>query len=224
MPSMRGFEMKVKKKNIIWLCANVAVFALFVFFFRVKFVAAAAVVYSAASVGFLTFDLCRGRTESLWCAPMVPIALMVFETEVNNPIDSFGAMLCVSVIIATVLTITAFLICKKKFAGFSVGGLRQALFLLLAALAIMGCAMTLNNTFTRGAHNVSAVVIETDDDLRTVFYDGPHRIRVTPRKGAGVDAWIDLPKERCGKVKVGDTVEVKAETGLFGVRICSLAE
>lgn len=77
---------------------------------------------------------------------MVPIALMVFETEVNNPIDSFGAMLCVSVIIATVLTITAFLICKKKFAGFSVGGLRQALFLLLAALAIMGCAMTLNNT------------------------------------------------------------------------------
>ena len=41
--------MKVKKKNIIWLCANVAVFALFVFFFRVKFVAAAAVVYSAAS-------------------------------------------------------------------------------------------------------------------------------------------------------------------------------
>ena len=42
MPSMRGFEMKVKKKNIIWLCANVAVFALFVFFFRVKFVAAAA--------------------------------------------------------------------------------------------------------------------------------------------------------------------------------------
>ena len=208
MPSMRGFEMKVKKKNIIWLCANVAVFALFVFFFRVKFVAAAAVVYSAASIGFLTFDLCRGRTESLWCAPMVPIALMVFETEVNNPIDSFGAMLCVSVIIATVLTITAFLICKKKFAGFSVGGLRQALFLLLAALAIMGCAMTLNNTFTRGAHNVSAVVIETDDDLRTVFYDGPHRIRVTPRKGAGV----------------GDTVEVKAETGLFGVRICSLAE
>ena len=63
--------MKVKKKNIIWLCANVAVFALFVFFFRVKFVAAAAVVYSAASIGFLTFDLCRGRTESLWCAPMV---------------------------------------------------------------------------------------------------------------------------------------------------------
>lgn len=41
MLSMRGFEMKVKKKNIIWLCANVAVFALFVFFFRVKFVAAA---------------------------------------------------------------------------------------------------------------------------------------------------------------------------------------
>ena len=148
--------MKVKKKNIIWLCANVAVFALFVFFFRVKFVAAAAVVYSAASIGFLTFDLCRGRTESLWCAPMVPIALMVFETEVNNPIDSFGAMLCVSVIIATVLTITAFLVCKKRFAGFSVGGLRQELFLLLAALAIMGCAMTLNNTFTRGAHNVSA--------------------------------------------------------------------
>lgn len=63
--------------------------------------------------------------------------------------------------------------------------------------------MTLNNTFTRGVHNVNTVVIETDDDIRTAFYDGPHRIRVTPWKGAGVDAWIDLPKERCGKVEVG---------------------
>ena len=42
--------------------------------------------------------------------------------------------------------------------------------------------------------------------------------------GAGVDAWIDLPKERCGKVEVGDSIEVKVETGLFGVRICSLTE
>lgn len=214
----------MKKKNIIWLCVNVAVFALFAVFFRVKFVAAAAVVYSAASIGFLTFDLCRGRTESLWCAPMVPVALMIFETEINNAIDSFGAMLCVSIIIAMVLTIIAFLVCKKKFPNFSVGGLRQALFVLLAALSIMGCAMTLNNTFTRGIHNVNAVVIETDDDFRTALYDGPHRIRVTPKKGAGVDAWIDLPKERCGKVEVGDIVEVKVETGLFGVRICSLTE
>ena len=39
----------MKKKNIIWLCANIAVFALFAFFHSVKFVAAAAVVYSAAS-------------------------------------------------------------------------------------------------------------------------------------------------------------------------------
>ena len=47
---------------------------------------------------------------------------------------------------------------------------------------------------------------------------------MTPWKGAGVDAWIDLPKERCGKVEVGDSNEVKVETGLFGVRICSLTE
>ena len=47
----------MKKKNIIWLCANIAVFALFAFFHSVKFVAAAAVVYSAASIGFLTFDM-----------------------------------------------------------------------------------------------------------------------------------------------------------------------
>ena len=173
----------MKKKNIIWLCANIAVFALFAFFHSVKFVAAAAVVYSAAS-----------------------------------------PMLCVSIIIAIALTIVAYMICKKKFAGFSVGGVKQALFILLAALSIMGCAMTLNNTFTRGVHNVNTVVIETDDDIRTAFYDGPHRIRVTPWKGAGVDAWIDLPKERCGKVEVGDSIEVKVETGLFGVRICSLTE
>ena len=192
----------MKKKNIIWLCANIAVFALFAFFHSVKFVAAAAVVYSAASIGFLTFDMCRGRTESIWCAPMVPVALMIFETEINNAIDSFGPMLCVSIIIAIVLTIVAYMICKKKFAGFSVGGVKQALFILLAALSI----------------------IETDDDIRTAFYDGPHRIRVTPWKGAGVDAWIDLPKERCGKVEVGDSIEVKVETGLFGVRICSLTE
>lgn len=147
-----------------------------------------------------------------------------FETEINNAIDSFGPMLCVSIIIAIVLTIVAYMICKKKFAGFSVGGVKQALFVLLAALSIMGCAMTLNNTFTRGVHNVNTVVIETDDDIRTAFYDGPHRIRVTPWKGAGVDAWIDLPKERCGKVEVGDSIEVKVETGLFGVRICSLTE
>lgn len=147
-----------------------------------------------------------------------------FETEINNAIDSFGPMLCVSIIIAIVLTIVAYMICKKKFAGFSVGGVKQALFILLAALSIMGCAMTLNNTFTRGVHNVNTVVIETDDDIRTAFYDGPHRIRVTPWKGAGVDAWIDLPKERCGKVEVGDSIEVKVETGLFGVRICSLTE
>jgi len=214
----------MKKKNIIWLCANIAVFALFAFFHSVKFVSTAAVVYSAASIGFLTFDMCRGRTESIWCAPMVPVALMIFETEINNAIDSFGPMLCVSVIIAMVLTIVAYMICKKKFAGFSVGGVKQALFILLAALSIMGCAMTLNNTFTRGVHNVNTVVIETDDDIRTAFYDGPHRIRVTPWKGAGVDAWIDLPKERCGKVEVGDSIEVKVETGLFGVRICSLTE
>ena len=53
----------MKKKNIIWLCANIAVFALFAFFHSVKFVAAAAVVYSAAlalfgaqllSLGFLS--------------------------------------------------------------------------------------------------------------------------------------------------------------------------
>lgn len=50
----------MKKKNIIWLCANIAVFALFAFFHSVKFVAAAAVAYSAASIGFLTFDMCRG--------------------------------------------------------------------------------------------------------------------------------------------------------------------
>ena len=155
---------------------------------------------------------------------MVPVALMIFETEINNAIDSFGPMLCVSVTIAMVLTIAAYMICKKKFAGFSVGGVKQALFILLAALSIMGCAMTLNNTFTRGVHNVNTVVIETDDDIRTAFYDGPHRIRVTPWKGAGVDAWIDLPKERCGKVEVGDSIEVKVETGLFGVRICSLTE
>ena len=202
----------MKKKNIIWLCANIAVFALFAFFHSVKFVAAAAVVYSAASIGLLTFDMCRGRTESIWCAPMVPMALMIFETEINNAIDSFGPMLCVSIIIAIVLTIVAYMICKKKFAGFSVGGVKQALFVLLAALSIMGCAMTLNNTFTRGVHNVNTVVIETDDDIRT------------PWKGAGVDAWIDLPKERCGKVEVGDSIEVKVETGLFGVRICSLTE
>lgn len=55
----------MKKKNIIWLCANIAVFALFAFFHSVKFVAAAAVVYSAASIGLLTFDMCRGRTESI---------------------------------------------------------------------------------------------------------------------------------------------------------------
>ena len=105
---------------------------------------------------------------------MVPVALMIFETEINNAIDSFGPMLCVSIIIAIVLTIVAYMICKKKFAGFSVGGVKQALFVLLAALSIMGCAMTLNNTFTRGVHNVNTVVIETDDDIRTAFYDGPH--------------------------------------------------
>lgn len=113
---------------------------------------------------------------------------------------------------------------QKEVRGLSVGGVKQALFVLLAAFSIMGCAMTLNNTFTRGVHNVNTVVIETDDDIRTAFYDGPHRIRVTPWKGAGVDAWIDLPKERCGKVEVGDSIEVKVETGLFGVRICSLTE
>ena len=99
----------MKKKNIIWLCANIAVFALFAFFHSVKFVAAAAVVYSAASIGLLTFDMCRGRTESIWCAPMVPVALMIFETEINNAIDSFGPMLCVSIIIAIVLTIVAYM-------------------------------------------------------------------------------------------------------------------
>ena len=156
----------MKKKNIIWLCVNIAVFALFAFFHSVKFVAAAAVVYSAASIGFLTFDMCRGRTESIWCAPMVPVALMIFETEINNAIDSFGPMLCVSIIIAIVLTIVAYMICKKKFAGFSVGGVKQALFILLAALSIMGCAMTLNNTFTRGVHYLTTVVIATDDEIR----------------------------------------------------------
>lgn len=62
---------------------------------------------------------------------------MIFETEINNAIDSFGPMLCVSIIIAIVLTIVAYMICKKKFAGFSVGGVKQALFILLAALSIM---------------------------------------------------------------------------------------
>ena len=203
---------------------NIVVFTLFAFFHSVKFVPGGSGCLFRGEHRTLTFGMCRGRTESIWCAPMVPMTLMIFETEINNAIDSFGPMLCVSIIIAIVLTIVAYMICKKKFAGFSVGGVKQALFVLLAALSIMGCAMTLNNTFTRGVHNVNTVVIETDDDIRTAFYDGPHRIRVTPWKGAGVDAWIDLPKERCGKVEVGDSIEVKVETGLFGVRICSLTE
>ena len=117
------------------------------------------------------------------------------------------------------------MICKKKFAGFSVGGVKQALFILPRRASIMGCAMTLNNTFTRGVHNVNTVVIETDDDIRTAFLRRPHRIRVTPWKGAGVDA-MDRPAKGALRQKSKSAIQLRSRSkqDFFGVRICSLTE
>ena len=55
-----------------------AVFALFAFFHSVKFRRGGSGRLFSGEHRTLTFDMCRGRTESIWCAPMVPVALMIF--------------------------------------------------------------------------------------------------------------------------------------------------
>lgn len=214
----------MKKKNIIWLCADAAVLAAYIIFHDVKAVCAAVAVYSAAAVVLLLADFCRGRIESLWSALLTPALLMFFETEYGNAIDSFGPMLCVCIILAVLCVLAAFLIRRRCEPVDEIRSSKWIILAVLISLSLMGAAMILNNTFTRSVQTVSAVIVETDYDyFRAVICDGPHRIRVTPENSRAFDAWIDLSRKLCGKLGIGELVEVRVETGLFGVRICSLA-
>ena len=214
----------MKKKNIIWLCADAAVLAAYIIFHDVKAVCAAVAAYSVAAVVLLLADFCRGRTESLWSALITPALLMFFETEYGNAVDSFGTMLCVSIILAVLCVLAAFLIFRRREPVDDIQSSKWIILAVLISLSLMGAAMILNNAFTRSVQTVSAVIVETDYDyFRAVICDGPHRIHVKSEDGSDFDAWIDLSRKLCGKLGIGESVDVKVETGLFGVRICSLA-